>query len=208
MTRRCIAALALTLAAVGCTRMTRVVVAPDYHERAPRRIAVLPFADLGKEDKFQFVGIGFRSKGGNAGQVVSDAVAMSLLESGLYEVVDAASIERVLGRQALAAADVLEPANRAKIGAALGVEAVVVGNVTSMEEGYIIPIFWIDGVNGSCRMVELAGGAVLWQAQVQNGVVFFTFPPSGVKRAQAESRRAVRLLANRLTEMRRAGPER
>lgn len=208
MIRRCVAALALALTAVGCTRMTRVVVAPDYHERAPRRIAILPFADLGKEDKFKFVGIGFRSKGGNAGQVVSDAVAMSLLESGLYEVVDAASLERVLGRQPLAAADVLEPANRAKIVAALGVEAVVVGNVTSMEEGYIIPVFWIDGVNGSCRMVDLATGSVLWQAQIQNGVVFLTFPPSGVKRAQAESRRAVRLLARKLAEVRRSASQR
>ena len=77
-----------------------------------------------------------------------------------------------------------------------------------MEEGYIIPVFWIDGVNGSGRMVDLAGGAVLWQAQIQNGVVFLTFPPSGVKRAQAESRRAVRLLARGLAEMPRAAPPR
>lgn len=190
----------LPLLAAGCASRTKVVVSPDYFAHPPKRIAVLPFAGSLATDKVTFLGIGGWRDLAHAGDMVSDLLTASLMESGLYQIVERGQLKRVIDEQKLMTCDVFAPEDLAKLRELLGVEAIIVGVVSEFNQGFFIPVFWIDNVVASWRMVDVSSGLVLWTVNTRRGRRLMCPPPSAARSAEKQVVHATRLLQERIVK--------
>ena len=182
------------LLVMGCSG-TEVIISPAYYENPPKRIAVLPFESFAEEDKLLFFGLAGFTEKGKAGEVVSAQITKELMRTGLYYIVEREQLKSIFDERTLMSSDILMGENLAKIKQILGVDVVIVGGVTEMEEGGS-PLFIWATVEGHCRMVDVTTGTVLWTASLGKGRVW-PFPLVWV-RAHGRARAAAREMAQQL----------
>ena len=67
----------------------------------------------------------------DVGKGISDQLVMQLVNGGDYRVIERTALEKVLAEQNFSNSDRADPATAAKIGGVLGVDAIVIGDVTT-----------------------------------------------------------------------------
>jgi curli biogenesis system outer membrane secretion channel CsgG len=67
----------------------------------------------------------------DVGQGISDQLVMQLVNGGDYRVIERQALEKVLKEQNFSNSDRADPATAAKIGGVLGVDAIIIGDVTT-----------------------------------------------------------------------------
>lgn len=77
--------------------------------------------------------IHFAVAGGDLTHVMADNIALELMNLG-YHVIERASLDKVLSEQKLQMSGIADPTTAAKVGKILGIDAVVLGNVTTSQK--------------------------------------------------------------------------
>lgn len=142
--------LGVLLAGAGC-RSTGVEYAhPDADYAALHRVAVIPFQSQAVEPR--------------AGEKVTDTFAIEMMARSPWQVVDLAQVAAALRAAQLEDPSRLSAADIQRLGAALGVEAIVCGSVDEYAMG-TTPEATFPVVAVSVRLVDVATGSVLWAGQ-------------------------------------------
>ena len=145
-----VALLALVPALQGCASSgneTAVYVHPSADFSNFRRIAVLPLENLTNE-RF-------------AAERVREVLNVELCAQGLFDVVEAGEVNRVLRVTNLANPSELGPAELAALGKELGVQALLNGSVLEFEERRIGTIS-TPNIALSLRLIDVESGLVIW----------------------------------------------
>lgn len=128
---RCMKFLAciVGLIMIQCTAMTefrqaRVAKAPEFtpYEGHKRRIAIVPFENL--TDK----------AGEKLGERIVDMLTTPLTNSGRFIVIERQEIDRILSEHALGQSGAITEETAVQAGQLLGVEAIVLGNITEFDQ--------------------------------------------------------------------------
>jgi len=129
---------------------------PDL--RMVKRVGVVPFEDAPGADA------------GRSGQVVSAAVTAQLKKNTEWGMFERSNLKGVVGEMAIQSSSMFDPDTAVKIGKLMGVQSVVVGNVSQYEIGSIPFLFFlvfdknVYRVGFSCRMIMVETGEVMWSA--------------------------------------------
>jgi hypothetical protein len=110
--------LAAIFTLFACAPKPVVAIKPGYDYAKVGRVALLDF-----EDAPQAPG---------SGQVVSQSMEPYLIRAG-YELIERGQIEKILNEQAFSHAAEADPGTAVKMGKVLGVDAVILGRITSLD---------------------------------------------------------------------------
>ncbi len=128
---------------IGCASQ-KMEMSRYYHERQSRRIAVLPF-----ESSNPYI----------SGMILSDYFTVQILRSMQgWDVIERKDLTQILQEQKLTLTGIIKQDKFSKLGSILGVDAVILGSVRTLET--------IQSVNGSIsvtvKMIEVSTGKILW----------------------------------------------
>jgi TolB-like protein len=133
---------------VSCAKKQTVYFHPDVNLAYVKKVAVLPFENLTKDDK--------------AGDVIRDVFVTELLSSGLFEVIAYGETLRALKEGEVKLGEGLSTAEAKKMGKRLGVQGIIAGTVNEFGmTGQDLPI---AEASISARMIEIPSGVVVWKA--------------------------------------------
>lgn len=177
----------LLVAIGGCAIANRppVYLHPTYDFSVLKRAAVLPFENLTPDQ--------------TAGEKIRKVVVSELLAGGVLDVVEPGQVNRVLAQQGIQTPQALLPADIKKLGAALDVQALILGSVETFErisQGAVST----GEVSITLRAVDVMSGTIVWSVSDRAGGVGLTgrlFGLGGVGLSEAASqaaRKAVRTL--------------
>lgn len=171
----------------GCAIGNRppVYIHPSYDFSVIKRAAVLPFENLTSDQ--------------TAGEKVRKVVVSELLAGGVIDVVEPGQVNRVLAQQGVQAPQALLPAEIKKLGAALDVQALILGSVETFERVSQAAVSSAE-VSITLRAVDVASGTIVWSVSERAGGVGLAgrlFGLGGVGLSEAAglaARQAVRTL--------------
>jgi TolB-like protein len=174
-------------AAAGCTTGNRpsVYLHRSYDFSVIKRAAVLPFENLTSDQ--------------TAGEKVRKVVVSELLASGVIDVIEPGQVNRVLAQQGIQNPSALLPADIKKLGAALDVQALILGSVETFERVSLAAVSSAE-VGITLRAVDVASGTIVWSVSERAGGVGLAgrlFGLGGVGLSEAAglaARQAVRTL--------------
>lgn len=155
----------LALLVNGCTYVqhsTNIVISPriNVQNAAIDRIGIAPFS-FNRPLKEQ-LGYSTILRPGNAGEIVSDAIADIPILLG-YDVVDRRQLKILLDENNLTISDLLNPETTAKLGKTLGMQGVIVGGVIELCD-WSAGLSWGRQISFNLRLIRLDTGEVLWTA--------------------------------------------
>lgn len=153
------AALAAIFWTAGCAQMAPATyVHPTYDFSRVKKVAVLPLENLTSDQ--------------TAGEKMRKLVVTELLATGIVDVVEPGQVNRVLTAQNIQNLTMLSPEDFKKVGAALGVQMLIVGSVESYDR------IQVGGVQApevtlTLRGVDVDSGTVVWAtSHTQGGATF------------------------------------
>jgi curli biogenesis system outer membrane secretion channel CsgG len=120
LTTALLTGMLLPAIAIAQTTESNTVIAQSQTSQK-KRVAVLNFSATGFGSNAYYQG---------ESQGMSDLIVNQLVSGGTYEVIERSRLQQVIDEQKLSNSDLANPATAAKIGQLLGVEAVLIGNVT------------------------------------------------------------------------------
>lgn len=100
--------------------------------------------------------------------VVADNISLELMKLG-FEVIERSSLDRVLGEQNLQMSGLTDPVTAAKVGKILGVDAIVLGNVTASQKYQTGGGFM--GIGADMTMVSAVSNATMKIVGIEQGKV-------------------------------------
>jgi putative lipoprotein DUF799 len=171
-----------------------VDVTPDYQRNAPLRVAVLPFTDLGSANLVvDKIPLTFRTRNERARWAWTDAqrlrrAMVAYLSEREFIVINTIGIDAVLQSRGIDDESKLEKVSPQQIGAWLGADAVVYGEVQNYEAYYLALVSgWQVGMHGT--MVSTRNGEVLirFRGSRYNVNVLPAFSPQDILINSAES---------------------
>lgn len=137
---------------IGCASVPMNQIKTDNIRRI-KSVAVLPFTDAPGADA------------GNSGRVVAGAIGASALNVSGWRLIDQGHLQKLVGKVNLSRTS---SDDLMRIGHNLGVDAVIVGNVSQYEIGSIPFLFFfvfdknVYRVSYSMRMIDVRSGEVCW----------------------------------------------
>ncbi|MBI5139471.1 hypothetical protein HZA26_02580 [Candidatus Nomurabacteria bacterium] len=145
------------------TAVSPGVTTNDLHK--VKKVAVV----LGTESQTQMnPQMPFYMAGGDLTNVMADNIALELMNLG-YQVVERTSLDKVLSEQKLQMSGIADPTTAAKIGGILGVDAVVLGNVTTSQKTQVSSGFM--GMGSDVTTVQAISNATMKVVGVEQGNV-------------------------------------
>lgn len=141
--------LLVVLSAIGCASppAPTVYLHPNADLAMFRKVAVLPLQNL-TSDRF-------------ASDRTREILTVELLAGGVFEPLEVGEVNRVLRVQNLAALDDLGPEAVARLGEALGVQALVMGSVMDSTERRVGTLT-APQVALSLKMIDVQTGTTVW----------------------------------------------
>ena len=141
------------------------------------------------------------------GRFLSEVLAVEVVSAGGVSVLDRANIKRILAEHKLTEEGLVNPANAKKLGEFAGVDAILIGNVTSLDAGIVLMVKAIS--TESARIVAAGRVSFPLTADIQQ-LLNRSVSGEGVGPGSAASARQVRELsgsgAANTTAMRDMGP--
>lgn len=156
---------AIILFVLICGCANRINVSKDWNPRTTNRIAVFDFdyvpldIHLQNNSPLSFVQVN------NPGKFIADSLTTVLMSSDYFTVIERSKIEKVLEELNLNMSEIIAKNEYQKIGELLGVDSIVVGNVSAMVVG-LNPPFAESHIIFSCRCIDLKTGKVVWTMEV------------------------------------------
>jgi len=161
------AAVCALACAAGCARVQEVspiripfvdvkpaaVVSPRLTAEPPHSVAVLPFGSLAKTVSRKIDGKGILRN-----------TFHSYFRVLPFETLDTKEVDRILAANGLTDSPQINAAPAAKLGALLGVDAVIYGDIKSALN-FTGGVYSITELNGTLKMVDVKTGEVLWQCK-------------------------------------------
>lgn len=153
--------LALGAWSLGCST-TQVTVDLNFPHDRVRKIAVLDFDQDPIEVQVRDKLVWGRAEYRRAGREVADRISQALAQSSLYEVYDRTALRDLMRKKSLDQAALTKELDVAALRGLLGVDAVVVGEVTDFR--YTFVCFYQQARAAfSAKCVDLSSGAVIWR---------------------------------------------
>jgi TolB-like protein len=193
-TLRRLTPLLVVLSAIGCASppAPTIYLHPNADLAVFRKVAVLPLENL-TSDRF-------------AADRTREILTVELLAGGVFEPLEVGEVNRVLRVQNLAALTDLGPEEVAKLGKALGVQALVMGSVMDSTERRVGTLT-APQVALSLKMIDVQTGTTVWSVVDARTGLSTTTRLFGV--GEETSSQAVRELVRQLLDelLRTAGYE-
>lgn len=105
---------------------------------------------------------------GSLSKIMSDNIALELMNMG-YQVIERNSLDKVLNEQGLQISGALDSATMAKVGKVLGIDAVVLGNITASQKTQVNQGFM--GANASVGTSQTISNATMKVVGIEQGNV-------------------------------------
>ncbi|MDI6743856.1 MAG: CsgG/HfaB family protein [Thermodesulfovibrionales bacterium] len=137
----------------------------------------------------------FPMTGGDLTNVMADNIALELMQLN-YIVIERASIDKVLSEQKLQMSGIADPATAAQVGKILGIDAVVLGNVTSSQKTQISSGFM--GIGSGITSAQVISNATMKVVGIEQANVIMMVTLS-YKKGQSPTE-AAKTMAIALTE--------
>ena len=147
----------------------KTYVAPDYDNKAPQTIAILPFADRGSANYVvDKIPLTHRDQKERAAWAWTDANRMRRAITGYmasreFQQANMLQVDEILKEHGIDCAEKLDKLDPQTLGQWLGVDAVVYGEVTRYEAYYALLVSAYQ-VDADVRMVSTHDGHVLYKA--------------------------------------------
>jgi hypothetical protein len=106
------------------------------------------------------------TSGGNIINVMADNITLELMKLG-YQVIERAQLDKVLSEQGLQMSGIADPTTASKIGKIMGVDAVVLGNVTMSQKTQMSSGFM--GVGSDITTAQFVSDATMRVVGVEQG---------------------------------------
>jgi len=100
----------------------------------------------------------FAMVGGDLTHVMADNIALELMTLG-YQVIERASLDKVISEQKLQMSGIADPVTAAQVGKVLGIDAIVLGNITSSQKTQVSSGFM--GIGSGVSSAQVISNATM-----------------------------------------------
>lgn len=148
----------------GCGGVQIQVDSKEKLSGSIKTIAIMEFADVRQA----------KEKGDydNPSMIIQEKMISSLVNQGLFRVIERQQLEKVLAEQKLQMSGMIDNANAVEIGKMLGADGIMVGSITE----YGRTIYPKVRLTVNVRVIEVKTGLVKWAKEIKGRKANYAYP--------------------------------